>query len=49
VLNGTIVDGWMEGARVHVTFVVVDNCGQIGAANNRCFQGTIGILGPGQD
>ncbi len=47
VLDGTIVDGWMEGARVHVTFVIVNGCGEPGVFNNRCFQGTIRILGSG--
>ena len=41
VLNGVITEGWMVGARVHVTFQVIRPC-QI-VAKPVCFQGTIRI------
>jgi len=41
VLNGVITEGWMVGARVHVTFRVIAPC-QI-VAKPVCFQGTIRI------
>ena len=41
VLNGVITEGWMVGARVHVTFQVIRPC-QI-VVKPVCFQGTIRI------
>ena len=41
VLNGVVTDGWMVGARVHVTFQVITPC-EFGT-RNQCFQGTIRI------
>ena len=43
VLNGVVTEGWMVGARVHVTFAIVAPCAlAIGpSARNVCFQGTI--------
>jgi hypothetical protein len=43
VLNGVVTEGWMVGARVHVTFEIITPCAlAIGpSAKNVCFQGTI--------
>jgi hypothetical protein len=43
VLNGVVTEGWMVGARVHVTFEIITPCAlAIGpSARNVCFQGTI--------
>ena len=45
VLNGVITEGWMVGARVHVTFQRITPCAlAIGpSAPGVCFQGTIRI------
>ena len=42
VLNGTIIDGWLLGAQVHVTFDVIAPCPQFGQA--RCFTGVIRVM-----
>lgn len=43
VLNGSsIVEGWLTGARVHVTFDVIQPCPQF--QQNRCFSGIIQVL-----
>ena len=42
VLNGTIIEGWLLGAQVHVTFDVITPCPQFGQA--RCFTGVIRVL-----
>lgn len=42
VLNGTIVEGWMVGARVHVTFDVIRPCPEFG--RNVCFTGVIRVM-----
>lgn len=42
VLNGTVVDGWLTGARVHVTFDVIAPCPQFG--KDRCFTGVIRVM-----
>ena len=39
VLNGVVTEGWMIGARTHVTFETITPC-QFGT-RNVCFQGTI--------
>ena len=49
VLNGTVISGWLVGARVHVTFDVVvpptgTSCVPQAPANRTCFQGTIRIM-----
>ncbi len=49
VLNGTVIDGWLVGAQVHVTYDVIDpalgtSCVPEAPVNRRCFQGTIRIL-----
>ena len=49
VLNGTVIDGWLLGAQVHVTFDVIDavpeeSCVAEAPTNTRCFQGTIRIM-----
>ena len=45
VLNGVVTEGWMVGARVHVTFEIITPCAlAIGpSAKNVCFQGTIRV------
>ena len=53
VLNGTVTEGWLVGAQVHVTFDVIDpaqgtSCVPTAPVNRRCFQGTIRIL-PGSE
>jgi len=47
VLNGSVVDGWLTGARVHVTFDVIEPCPQFNKA--RCFTGVIRVLGGSAD
>jgi hypothetical protein len=42
VLNGTVVEGWLMGARVHVTFDVIEPCPAF--QKSRCFSGTIRVL-----
>ena len=42
VLNGTVVEGWLTGARVHVTFDVIEPCPAF--QKSRCFTGTIRVL-----
>ncbi len=42
VLNGTVVDGWLTGARVHVTFDVIRPCPEFG--QSVCFSGVIRVL-----
>jgi hypothetical protein len=49
VLNGTVIDGWLVGAQVQVTFDVIvpaagNSCVPEAPVNSRCFQGTIRIL-----
>ncbi len=49
VFNGTVIDGWLIGAEVHVTYDVIDpapgtSCVPDAPVNRRCFQGTIRIL-----
>ena len=49
VLNGTVIDGWLRGAQVQVTFDIVDpapgtSCVTGAPVNKRCFQGTIRIM-----
>ena len=41
LLDGFILTGWRTGARVHVEYVVMENCD--GAPAGRCFEGTITI------
>jgi hypothetical protein len=47
VLNGSVVDGWLTGARVHVTFDVIEPCPQFG--KSRCFTGVIRVLAGSAD
>jgi hypothetical protein len=42
VLNGVVTEGWMVGARTHVTFETVTPCGF--GTRNVCFRGTIRVL-----
>jgi hypothetical protein len=42
VLNGTVVEGWRLGARVHVTFDVINPCPQF--QKSVCFTGTIRVM-----
>jgi hypothetical protein len=42
VLNGVITEGWMLGARTHVTFETITPC-QFGT-RNVCFRGTIRVM-----
>jgi hypothetical protein len=49
VLNGRVVDGWLVGSQVHVTFDVIvpapdTSCVPAAPVNRTCFQGTIRIL-----
>ena len=49
VLNGTVIAGWLVGARVHVTYDIIvpatgTSCVPAAPVNSRCFQGTIRIL-----
>jgi len=45
VLNGVVTEGWMVGARVHVTFQIITPCALATGPSvpNVCFQGTIRI------
>jgi len=43
VLNGVVTEGWMVGARVHVTFQRITPCALAPIAPGLCFQGTIRI------
>ena len=42
VLNGVITEGWMVGARTHVTFDTITPCTH--GTRNVCFQGTIRVI-----
>lgn len=42
VLNGSVVDGWLTGARVQVTFDVIRPCPQFN--QSVCFTGTLRVL-----
>ena len=42
VLNGVITEGWMLGARTHVTFDTVTPCAH--GTGNVCFQGIIRVI-----
>ena len=42
VLNGSVVDGWLTGARVHVTFDVIQPCPQFN--QSVCFSGILRVL-----
>ena len=49
VLNGTIIEGWLVGAQVHVTFDVIrppagTSCVTQAPVNRTCFQGTIQVM-----
>jgi hypothetical protein len=49
VLNGTVIEGWLVGAQVQVTFDVIAaqagiSCVPQAPVNRTCFQGTIRIL-----
>ena len=49
VLNGTVIAGWLVGARVHVTFDVIvpptgTSCVPEAPVNRTCFQGTIRVM-----
>ena len=49
VFNGTVIEGWLVGAQVHVTYDVIDpapgtSCVPAAPVNRRCFQGTIRIM-----
>ena len=49
VLNGTVIEGWLVGAQVHVTFDVIrppagTSCVPQAPVNRTCFQGTIRVL-----
>jgi hypothetical protein len=49
VFNGTIIEGWLLGARVHVTYDVIvpsagTSCVPQAPVNRNCFQGTIRIM-----
>ena len=47
VLNGSVVEGWLTGARVHVTFDVIEPCPQFNKP--RCFTGIIRVLAGSAD
>ena len=47
VLNGSVVDGWLTGARVHVTFDVIEPCPQFNKP--RCFTGILRVLAGSAD
>ena len=47
VLNGSVVEGWLTGARVHVTFDVVEPCPQFN--KSRCFTGILRVLAGSAD
>jgi hypothetical protein len=42
VLNGTVVEGWLMGARVHVTFDVIQPCPAF--QKSICWAGTVRVL-----
>ncbi len=42
VLNGTVVEGWLVGARVHATFDVISPCPEFG--KDVCFTGVIRVM-----
>ncbi len=42
VLNGSIEEGWLAGARVHVTFDIIRPCPEFG--QSVCFRGIIRVL-----
>ncbi len=49
VLNGTVIEGWLVGAQVHVTFDVIPpstdrSCVPGAPVNRTCFQGTIRVM-----
>jgi hypothetical protein len=49
VLNGTVTEGWLVGARVHVTFDVIvpptgTSCVPQAPVDSTCFQGTIRVM-----
>jgi hypothetical protein len=49
VLNGTVIDGWLVGARVHVTFDVIvpptgTSCVPEAPVDRNCFRGTIRVM-----
>ena len=47
VLNGTITDGWLVGARVHVTFDVIRPCPEFDKA--ACFTGVVRVMSGSAD
>jgi len=47
VLNGSVVEGWLTGARVHVTFDVIEPCPQFNKP--RCFSGILRVLAGSAD
>jgi hypothetical protein len=47
VLNGSVVEGWLTGARVHVTFDVIEPCPQF--SKPRCFTGILRVLAGSAD
>jgi hypothetical protein len=47
VLNGSVVEGWLTGARVHVTFDVIAPCPQFNKP--RCFTGILRVLAGSAD
>jgi hypothetical protein len=47
VLNGSVVEGWLTGARVHVTFDVIEPCPQFNKP--RCFTGILRVLAGSAD
>jgi hypothetical protein len=49
VLNGTVISGWLVGARVHVTFDIIApaagiSCVPTAPVNRTCFQGAIRLM-----
>lgn len=42
VLNGTIVEGWLVGAQVHVSFDVIRPCPEFG--KSVCFTGVVRVM-----
>jgi hypothetical protein len=47
VLNGSVVEGWLTGARVHVTFDVIQPCPQFNKPV--CFTGILRVLAGSAD
>ena len=47
VLNGSVVEGWLTGARAHVTFDVIQPCTQFGKPV--CFTGILRVLAGSAD